>query len=104
MTAVPEPAAEPVTDEPAAALPRAGAPASIVACPNGPLLVRGDFEIVTPDGVPVPRDRETVALCRCGGSAIKPYCDGTHKLMKFDTTRRRPVPEPARRTAEETAD
>ncbi|WP_442860407.1 CDGSH iron-sulfur domain-containing protein [Arthrobacter sp. zg-Y769] len=77
------------------------APASIVACPNGPLLVRGDFEIVTPDGVPVPRDRETVALCRCGGSAIKPYCDGTHKLMKFDTTRRRPVPKPAR--AEEAA-
>ena len=73
--------------------PGAGrAAASVVACPNGPLLIRGDFEIVTPDGVPIPRDRETVALCRCGGSAIKPYCDGTHKLMKFDTTRRRPVP------------
>ncbi|WP_442864268.1 CDGSH iron-sulfur domain-containing protein [Arthrobacter sp. ATA002] len=64
----------------------------MVACPNGPLLVRGDFEIVTPEGVPIPRDRGTVALCRCGGSAIKPYCDGTHKLMKFDTSRRRPVP------------
>ncbi|MEV7645960.1 MULTISPECIES: CDGSH iron-sulfur domain-containing protein, partial [Actinomycetes] len=25
-----------------------------------------------------------VALCRCGGSAIKPFCDGTHKLMKFE--------------------
>lgn len=69
-----------------------GPAASVVACPDGPLLVRGDFEIVTPDGVPIPRDRETVALCRCGGSAIKPYCDGTHKLMKFDTSRRRPVP------------
>ena len=80
-------------------LPAPGAAVSIVACPNGPLLVRGDFEIVTPDGVPVPRDRGTVALCRCGGSAIKPYCDGTHKLMKFDTTRRRPVPEPARKAA-----
>ena len=66
--------------------------ASVVAYPDGPLLVRGDFELVTPDGVPIPRDRGTVALCRCGGSAIKPYCDGTHKLMKFDTTRRRPVP------------
>ena len=69
-----------------------GPAASVVACPDGPLLVRGDFEIVTPDGVPIPRDRETVALCRCGGSAIKPYCDGTHKLMKFDTSRRRPAP------------
>ncbi len=70
------------------------AAASVVTYPNGPLLVRGDFEIITPDGVPVPRDRGTVALCRCGGSSIKPYCDGTHKLMKFDTSRRRPVPGP----------
>jgi CDGSH-type Zn-finger protein len=26
-----------------------------------------------------------VALCRCGASAIKPYCDGTHKMIKFRT-------------------
>lgn len=58
---------------------------SIVVCPDGPLLVRGDFEIVTPSGGPVPRQRRTVALCRCGASAIKPYCDGTHKLIKFRT-------------------
>ena len=89
-------AAESVEEESAElTLPTPGerpAAASVVACPNGPLLVRGDFELVTPDGVPIPRDRGTVALCRCGGSAIKPYCDGTHKLMKFDTARRRPVP------------
>lgn len=83
----------PAADSPADSEPCTGrAAASVVAYPNGPLLVRGDFEIVTPDGVAIPRDRETVALCRCGGSAIKPYCDGTHKLMKFDTSRRRPVP------------
>lgn len=58
---------------------------SIVVCPDGPLLVRGDFEILTPSGDPVPRLRRTVALCRCGASAIKPYCDGTHKLIKFRT-------------------
>ena len=58
---------------------------SIVVCPDGPLLVRGDFEIVTPSGEPVPRQRRTVALCRCGASAIKPYCDGTHKLIRFRT-------------------
>lgn len=56
---------------------------SIVVCPDGPLIVRGEFDIVTPSGSPVPRDRKTVALCRCGASAIKPYCDGTHKLIKF---------------------
>ena len=61
------------------------AAASIVVCPDGPLIVRGGFEIVTPSGAPVPRDRKTVALCRCGASAIKPYCDGTHKMIKFRT-------------------
>ena len=58
---------------------------SIVVCPDGPILVRGDFEIVTPSGEPVPRQRKTVALCRCGASAIKPFCDGTHKLIRFRT-------------------
>lgn len=57
--------------------------AEIVPCPDGPLLVRGDFEILTPDGDPVPRTRKTVALCRCGASGLKPFCDGTHKLAKF---------------------
>ena len=58
------------------------APVSITACPGGPLLVRGDFEVFDADGTPVPKNRETVALCRCGGSKIKPWCDGTHKLLK----------------------
>jgi CDGSH-type Zn-finger protein len=57
----------------------------IVACPNGPLLVRGNVRIVTPDGEPVPRERRTVALCRCGVSTLKPYCDGTHKAINFRT-------------------
>ncbi|MEV8182831.1 CDGSH iron-sulfur domain-containing protein [Specibacter sp. NPDC078692] len=57
----------------------------IVACPDGPLLVRGDFEIVSTTGEALPRRRKTVALCRCGASGIKPYCDGTHKLIGFRT-------------------
>jgi len=57
--------------------------ATIVACPDGPILVRGDVAIVDDDGVPIPRRRSTVALCRCGASAIKPYCDGTHKAIDF---------------------
>ena len=59
----------------------------IVVCPDGPLLVRGDFEIVSTSGSKVPRRRKTVALCRCGASGIKPYCDGTHKLIGFRTER-----------------
>ncbi len=61
----------------------AGRPARITTCPDGPLLVRGDVEILDGDGVPVPRTRATVALCRCGVSTIKPYCDGTHKIVGF---------------------
>ncbi|MHA7175991.1 CDGSH iron-sulfur domain-containing protein [Arthrobacter sp. Sr24] len=57
----------------------------IVACPDGPLLVRGEFEIVSTTGEALPRRRKTVALCRCGASGIKPYCDGTHKLIGFRT-------------------
>ncbi len=68
----------------------------IVLCPDGPLLIRGDFEILTTAGEQVPRRRKTVALCRCGASAIKPYCDGTHKLIGFRTE----PPSPDNQTAE----
>ncbi|WP_404474329.1 CDGSH iron-sulfur domain-containing protein [Microbacterium aerolatum] len=60
-------------------------PVSITPCPNGPLLVRGDIEILDDEGRAVPRTRRTVALCRCGVSTIKPYCDGTHKSVGFRT-------------------
>jgi CDGSH-type Zn-finger protein len=70
---------------PADERPDAGAWASITACPNGPLLVRGDVEILLASGEPAPRRRATVALCRCGASGIKPYCDGSHKVIGFTT-------------------
>ena len=60
-------------------------PVVVTACPDGPLLVRGDVEIVGVDGTPVPRRRRTVALCRCGLSALKPWCDGSHKVAGFRT-------------------
>jgi len=63
----------------------------IVAYPNGPLLVRGAFEITTPEGEPLPQRRRTVALCRCGKSTIKPYCDGTHKIIGFVTEPEEPA-------------
>src|SRR5690348_604224 len=57
---------------------------------NGPLVVEGPVKIVTPDGreltVPPKKDgrpAEVVVLCRCGGSATKPFCDGTHKRNGF---------------------
>jgi CDGSH-type Zn-finger protein len=52
--------------------------ATVTMYPDGPLIVRGDFEIRDIDGTPVDAGR-TVALCRCGRSAVKPLCDGSHK-------------------------
>ena len=69
--------------------------ASVTACPNGPLLVRGDVEILLANGEPAPRRRATVALCRCGASGIKPYCDGSHKVINFRTDDEPTEPHPA---------
>ncbi|MFC8192880.1 CDGSH iron-sulfur domain-containing protein [Cellulomonas sp. NPDC057328] len=57
--------------------------ASVTFCPDGPVLVRGDVDLRDEDGNPLERPRPTVALCRCGGSAIKPWCDGTHKVNGY---------------------
>ncbi len=59
--------------------------ATVTPYPNGPLLVRGRVTLTRPDGSPIDPDRRTVALRRCGVSAIKPFCDGTHKLVGFRT-------------------
>ena len=50
---------------------------------DGPLLVRGPFRMTDQDGNEIVVDRETVALCRCGKSRIRPFCDGTHNLIRF---------------------
>lgn len=64
-------------------------PAVITPYPDGPLIVRGDFELCELDGTPIPRSGRVVALCRCGRSAVKPFCDGSHKR----TARTRPPAE-----------
>lgn len=50
---------------------------------NGPLYVRGRLKIHRQDGSV--REESRVALCRCGGSANKPFCDGTHRQNGFRT-------------------
>lgn len=57
----------------------------ITPYPDGPLIVRGHVDLRTAEGEPIPQTRRTVALCRCGLSSIKPFCDGTHKLSGFRT-------------------
>lgn len=56
---------------------------SITVCPDGPLLVRGAYELLDGDDRPIDPGRATVALCRCGASSIKPFCDGSHKRTRF---------------------
>lgn len=58
---------------------------TITPYPDGPLLVRGSFELRDDDGEPIENRRRTIALCRCGLSTIKPFCDGTHKAAGFRT-------------------
>ena len=60
-------------------------PPRITAYPDGPLLVRGDIDLRDAAGDPIEKRRRTVALCRCGLSTIKPFCDGTHKPAGFRT-------------------
>ena len=65
---------------------------------NGPIRVEGDFEIVDPEGKPFGLGgRTAISLCRCGHSANKPFCDGSHKVHGFTdpvTARDLPAPEP----------
>ena len=57
--------------------------ATITPYRDGPLIVRGDFRLVDSDGQEIDPGRRTVALCRCGRSSLKPFCDGTHKRSGF---------------------
>ena len=48
---------------------------------NGPYVVEGEFRLVDAQGNEVPVRK--AALCRCGGSTTKPFCDGTHSKIGF---------------------
>jgi len=50
----------------------------ITVIPNGPLVVEGNFKIKNTDGTYLKQEGK-VYLCRCGKSANKPFCDGSHK-------------------------
>lgn len=50
---------------------------------NGPYLVSGSIELVDANGNAHATDKDMVALCRCGASENKPFCDGTHSKIGF---------------------
>jgi CDGSH-type Zn-finger protein len=57
-------------------------PVAIGVVADGPLFVTGGVPVRRADGQPFER-RNRVTLCRCGGSSIKPLCDGTHRSNGF---------------------
>ena len=58
---------------------------------SGPYLVTGPISLTDADGNPYPVPGESVALCRCGHSKSKPFCDGSHRDAGFIATERAPT-------------
>ena len=62
---------------------------TIKASENGPYVVKGPVRIVDADGNGYDlSERQTVLLCRCGGSTNKPFCDSTHTKTGFQAAER----------------
>jgi CDGSH-type Zn-finger protein len=55
----------------------------ITARENGPYLIPGQAAYTDAQGQSQTTQGTMIALCRCGGSANKPFCDGTHKKNGF---------------------
>ena len=51
--------------------------------PNGPYIVEGDVDVFDAQGNKVTSKKPRLALCRCGASSNKPFCDGTHSVIGF---------------------
>lgn len=68
---------------------------------NGSVRIEGDFEIVDQEGAAFDlAGRTSISLCRCGHSENKPFCDGTHKKVGFQSEVKAralapPAPKPA---------
>ena len=61
---------------------------TIQAMDNGPFLVKGPVSMQDAAGGTYEANKDMIALCRCGHSANKPFCDGTHKSIGFTAAER----------------
>lgn len=61
---------------------------------NGPLVVEGPFTLVDANGnaFPLNTSKPAIALCRCGHSKNKPFCDGAHNGCGFNANEAAPLP------------
>ncbi len=57
---------------------------------NGPYKITGPVKIIDAEGneYDLSEQGATIALCRCGDSTTKPFCDGTHRKIGFDAAER----------------
>ncbi len=65
---------------------------TIKARESGPYLIKGPVVLTDADGTPYAVPGENIALCRCGGSQTKPFCDGSHRTNGFVATERAAQP------------
>jgi CDGSH-type Zn-finger protein len=66
---------------------------TIIRCRlDGPLVIEGPVTIIDHQGnpFPLPTNKPAVALCRCGQSANKPFCDGSHRACGFQAAQLAP--------------
>ena len=56
-------------------------PVTARMCPGGPMLLRGATTVTDEEGVEHPVTRPVVAVCTCGKSGRRPWCDSTHKAI-----------------------
>ncbi|MDA0335003.1 MAG: CDGSH iron-sulfur domain-containing protein [bacterium] len=68
---------------------------------NGPFLVKGLGKLTDAQNHPIEMAKDVIALCRCGASKNKPFCDGTHKEIGFTGARERQQEYPVREYAGE---
>jgi CDGSH-type Zn-finger protein len=61
--------------------------ATITPTDNGPYLIQGSVTLLDAEGNPY-QVEDTTALCRCGHSSTKPFCDGTHEKTNFAAVNR----------------
>jgi 3-phenylpropionate/trans-cinnamate dioxygenase ferredoxin subunit len=59
------------------------AEAKVTVLPNGPYIVEGEVPLEDGTGGRIEGAKEKYALCRCGASEKKPFCDGTHAKVGF---------------------
>jgi CDGSH iron-sulfur domain-containing protein 3 len=61
---------------------------TVTTLDNGPLILTGSIRLLDAEGNPFETRGRKVALCRCGASAQKPFCDGSHAKIGFRSKER----------------